>query len=539
MKTRIFFLGVLLGTLGCSDEGEESICSPGEQGVCFCQDGSSGVNFCNEDGKGWGYCDCTPITDTGTVLSQDTGTGVSQDTGTGVSQDTGTGLGQDTGTGLGQDTGTGLGQDTGTGPANETDSDIGDGGDLDTETATGDAPDGGPDTEIVDTGIDTGADPCAECMRMDGADLLVIVDNSSSMLQEQEILATGFYTLINSLVNPTEDWEYDAANDVRVGVVSTDIGLQWGEDGEMGEERPGCEDEGDNAAFMTAMPEEITVESHQIKCDVGSNQCPDGWDCTGGTCVAPGGAESGQVPCTPLGGDPWTEHIPDATNLDLVKQVSCLAQLGNEGCGIEQQLQAGIKALERSDQVGFVRDNYLLATIVVSDEEDCSIRDNGLFATDEWQDPEHRGTINTACNYPAENEENFLFPPQYFYDKLVGLKGGVRSAVVFAAIVGVPSGAGSPCQGRGDEISGCLDDASMQFNIQEYQIGEDTIEHFVPACTREVGGELVTEARPGRRFVQLAQEFGCAGYVYSICNEDWSQAMSEIARMIVKCIDLF
>jgi hypothetical protein len=62
--------------------------------------------------------------------------------------------------------------------------------------------------------------------------------------------------------------------------------------------------------------------------------------------------------------------------------------------------------------------------------------------------------------------------------------------------------------------------------------------HFRPACTRSVGDVLVTEARPGRRFVSLAQKFGCAGYVYSICNEDWSEAMTEIARLIVKCIEI-
>jgi hypothetical protein len=246
------------------------------------------------------------------------------------------------------------------------------------------------------------------------------------------------------------------------------------------------------------------------------------------------------VSCPPLGANPWAEHTKAAPNADLVEQVSCLAQLGTAGCGIEQQLQAGIRALERDDQVQFTRDNYLLAVIVVSDEEDCSIKDEGLFQTDEWLEVngQPRGSINIACNYPASNEENYLFSPQHFYDKIVGLKGGNRASVVFAAIVGVPNEAGSPCQGSGDEITACLDHPSMQYNLQQYEVGGTTITHFVPACVRQSGDTLVTEARPGRRYVKLAQEFGCAGYVYSICNDDWSQAMTEIARMIVKCIDV-
>jgi hypothetical protein len=39
-------------------------------------------------------------------------------------------------------------------------------------------------------------------------------------------------------------------------------------------------------------------------------------------------------------------------------------------------------------------------------------------------------------------------------------------------------------------------------------------------------------AWPGRRFVQMAQLFGARGYLYSICNADWSPAMTDLAAMI-------
>ncbi|MBW2278831.1 MAG: hypothetical protein JRF63_15165, partial [Deltaproteobacteria bacterium] len=41
-----------------------------------------------------------------------------------------------------------------------------------------------------------------------------------------------------------------------------------------------------------------------------------------------------------------------------------------------------------------------------------------------------------------------------------------------------------------------------------------------------------TRAAPARRLVELALDFGSRGYVFSICNEDWSPAMNELAAVI-------
>ena len=45
-------------------------------------------------------------------------------------------------------------------------------------------------------------------------------------------------------------------------------------------------------------------------------------------------------------------------------------------------------------------------------------------------------------------------------------------------------------------------------------------------------GEEVTTARPGRRYVELAQLFGEHGYVYSICNADWEPAISNFSKIL-------
>ena len=48
--------------------------------------------------------------------------------------------------------------------------------------------------------VDPDIDKCAECQGFLGADILIVVDNSTSMKEEQEIIATRFFTLVNTLV---------------------------------------------------------------------------------------------------------------------------------------------------------------------------------------------------------------------------------------------------------------------------------------------------------------------------------------------------
>ena len=184
-----------------------------------------------------------------------------------------------------------------------------------------------------------------------------------------------------------------------------------------------------------------------------------------------------------------------------------------------------------------MRDIALLAVIVVSDEEDCSIKDRELFDTPEWNGGVE--TLNTACNFPASNETNYLFDAQYFRDRLVSIKGGAQHAVVFGAIVGVPIESDASCEGLGDTLNDCLDHAKMQYNPREFDESGSSYFHFEPACERRDERDeslILTSARPGRRYVKVAEAFGDAGYLYSICNADWSSALTEIGALIAKCV---
>jgi hypothetical protein len=390
-----------------------------------------------------------------------------------------------------------------------------------------------------DSDSDT-SEPAQTCGEFDGVDLLVVVDNSSSMEEEQQILATSFYTLINALINPVDDpqWDADPVENVRVAVVSSDLGLQWGESGSLEgapSDVPTCLDvDGDDGAFLGISAQSIDIESGSIKCDQDAGQCPtDEWDCQGGLCMAPEG--DGNTICPSLAGA-WAETSKDDENPNLATQASCLAQTGSKGCGVEQQLEASVQALSRFDQMEFILESHVLAVLVVSDEEDCSIEDKGLFSTPEWQPNVDGSLFNTVCNLPSSNEENFLFDTARYKEKLVGLKDN-QEGVFFAAIVGVPVGAQEGCEGIGDTLGGCLDHEKMQLEVQVFETsGGEPYKHFAPACTRSEGEIEVTSARPGRRFVKVAKDFEKRGFVYSICNADWSEAMREIAAMIVECV---
>jgi len=373
----------------------------------------------------------------------------------------------------------------------------------------------------------------------EAVDILLVVDNSDSMDEEQTSFGTSQFTLINGLVNPLPtSGLVSGLDDVRVAVVTTDLGLAWGGnpyqtgDGWPGSELPiHCTANGDNGAFQTyGTGKQIKVEDDVIACDSSAAQCPSGWTCEGiggddeGACSAP--LDDTTVDCPHLNGD-WaqTPVTSDVPNPHVATQVACLTSLGTEGCGFEQHLESSARALNRIDQLGFVRDEALLAVILVSDEDDCSIASNSFFASPEIQEMPQL-EVNIAC---GENPED-LYPIDEYRLAFLELKGYKTDAVLFAAIVGVPIG--SACQGWGDEIQGCLSHEKMQYDYETVGDPMGNIVYYAPACTRVVDEVEVTRAAPARRLVELALEFGSRGYVFSICNDDWSPAMNELAAVI-------
>ncbi len=393
----------------------------------------------------------------------------------------------------------------------------------------------------------------------EGVDMLVVVDDSGSMAEEQAILSTQFFTLINSLVFPTADWDFPAARSVRIGIVSSDMGLRYGSEinsdyATDGSLKP-CYKRGENGKFRTySSGKKIDIRQGEIKCNLTGDpiQCPTGWECRDsgqcegkedhpdvGCCYDPGGNGTDQT-CPTLNGiyaqTPLGLGDNQTPNEDLAFQASCLADVGIDGCGLEQQLQAAAQGLVHPDNSPdedstFYRENYLLAVIVVSDEEDCSAASSELFESTELTGDHTPHKKNIACGMNRQH----LFPPRHFKKWFNELKGD-ESSTIFAAIVGVPPNeeGAVKCEGRGTQIKDCLNHEDMEA-VPVIELNSSGNEHWVfrEACRREDNsGTLVTQARPGARYVELAKEYGSLSYVSSICNEDWSPAMSEIGSLI-------
>jgi len=385
--------------------------------------------------------------------------------------------------------------------------------------------DGDTDTDVKDT------EEPVELHLDGGVDLLIVVDNSISMAQEQKMLETSVFHLVNSLVNPFGQDFVFPVDDVRAAVVSTNMGFSA--NGVSGDEYwPGdmvseCQGFGDDGAFQVSTETTVSIETDAIPCGDALLHCPPDWKCEFGEscigrCEPPTPGET-ELACPELG-ESYAETSPEAPNGDLSLEVACLSSLGTDGCGFEQQLSSAVRATRRPGQEWFFRDNAALGVMIVSDEDDCSMRDNaGLFGADEVAD-QSQMKINIAC---GENPE-FLLGVEEIVDALATVKGGVEEAVFFAAIVGVPPG--EVCEGRGDAIAGCLLTPEMQL-VPEL-VGSTWF--FRQACSRSAGDPPVevTKAYPGRRFVELAQSFGSRGYVYSICNDDWMPAMAGFASII-------
>jgi hypothetical protein len=391
---------------------------------------------------------------------------------------------------------------------------------------------------------------------IDKVDLLFVVDNSGSMKEEQASLQREFPKLIRTLATGERPpkMPFPPAEDLHLGVVSTDMGLV----GIQG--IPGCEGLGDDG-IMNNIP-----------------------NATLGGCQA-------TYPrfLTYVAG----VHDPDTTASDF----TCIAALGTDGCGFEQQLEASLKALWPSidldedgnprepnrilflgdamgfgrlghgdvENVGFLRNDptqgiSLIAVIVVSDEEDCSSRDTRHFTPELYLDPNNPADaallmqdLNLRCYFREMADQSLpanqkgLYEPDRYIAGLQALRPGNENLVIFAAIVGVPEDLVNETARANvdfaDPVSrmgyyqGILNDPRMMAVPDPSRPpGEGNL---TPSCTTANG-----VAYPPRRFIQTLMDttdemgnvrgFGESGVLQSICQDDFGPAMDAIIEVIAK-----
>jgi hypothetical protein len=381
---------------------------------------------------------------------------------------------------------------------------------------------------------------------VDKVDLLFMVDNSNSMAQEQDSLKEQFPKLITVLTSGMRSADdqnpFPPAKDLHVGVVSSDMGIP-------GYELSSCHADGGDDGKLQHTP-------HGDGCEA-------------------------SYPT-------WLSYDAKAgTNAVMfAHDFQCIASLGTGGCGFEEQLESPLKALSPSvymdengnvdatktikflsiarpggmlgkgdvpvaqgGNLGFLRNDVtqglsLIAIVVVTDEEDCSVRDtqhlhNGRDYPDD--SPYKNEDINLRCFY---NPQFSFDVKQRYLAGFQNLRPGNPNLVVFAAITGVPKDLVSQDvldkvdftdQGQRDQFyANILNDPLMQEQIDPSTNPGSGNGNLMTSCRRTDKMGLVSTAFPPRRIVQLAQAFGANGVVQSICQDDFGPAMDAIINVIAR-----
>ncbi len=334
--------------------------------------------------------------------------------------------------------------------------------------------------------------------RVNDLDLLFMIDNSNSMIEEQASLAAELPRLMRAIASGelrdsagTLLRTFDPPTSIHVGVVSSDMGTG-------GFLIPTCaeSDVGDDGVLRTQ--------------------------------------GNGSASCAPT----YPRYLDfEASSGDdpvmFAHDVDCVANMGTGGCGFGQQLEAVLKALTPSSSgttfvsgsqgqgdranAGFLREGSVLAVIALTDADDCSVADTDLFRTDSSRYP---GSLGLRCfQYPGAQH-----PTRRYVEGLLSLRSDSRR-IVYAPIVGVPT---DLVPGQRTNFVRVLADPRM-----EARIDPSNPDALVPSC------DPPGRALPPRRIVEVGQAMEAAGAqvtVQSICQSNFTKPINSIISAIADAL---
>lgn len=394
----------------------------------------------------------------------------------------------------------------------------------------------------------------ATCTGAGSVDLLFVIDNSNSMVDNQSRFAAQLNVLLDALTRA--DSTGGALRDMHVGVVSTDLGTP-------GVVVPSCanSDIGDDG-LLNPVRNGLAIRSHQPWTTVPAERRP--------------------APCTqdPTQYPSFLTFTSGVTSAAAIRaDFVCNAVLGSGGCGIEQPLESAYRALvvrdprvgSRDANAGFVRNGAVLGLFFVTDEEDGSTRDCRFaeagqpcsdavsvfdFLSTSWASPDlnlrfYLGTPGAADD-PTWPLDRYMDPTRPLRG-FTSLKPGHPELVVMGAVAGVPlalprSADGSTdwtaLLGRNPDGSDGLQAMSAEGPVSMRQANRDPMcsTRVVPACRRE-GSTPATDcdplsqyfAWPSRRIAQLARRYDERygnGVIGSICATSYADTLNAFASRV-------
>ena len=377
-------------------------------------------------------------------------------------------------------------------------------------------------------------------------DILFVIDNSGSMAEEQATLARNFERFIAKLEEEKVEANY------RIGITTTDLGHVYacGNTGpEVGKfQLTSCLQRPTEFVFQS---DDRFVEACESICDHPSLT-------TTPTRTLLDPDEKSR---------PWIESIEGITNLPegvgTADAFECFGPQGIAGCGFESTLEAMRLALVRAGNddeptYGFLRPGAILAVVFVTDEEDCSARKDAEYR-EAWAEDGNRvfwdeanigmGPTSEVCwnagvecdggpgtysecrpankgidGQPTDADDSVLYDVQRYIDFLQELEEDKRhldpsAEVLVAVLAGVPAGYAT---GSEELVYSDGDDIDFLLNMG------------IGAGCSSANGKAV----PPVRLRKFAEAFALTDEpkdrnLYSVCAEDYSPALEQIAARII------
>lgn len=355
---------------------------------------------------------------------------------------------------------------------------------------------------------------------IDEVDLLLMIDNSNSMTEEQQSIVLEIPRIVQMLTSGALTAgaapSFPPVRSLHIGIVTSDLGV--GDVTGLPFCDPGFGDDG----LIQTRPR---FPRASCASDTSSRY--------------PRGVFDFEV------GD-------GNTPMQFANDVACVATLGTAGCGFEQQLEAPLKAIsltplangaspvewtragyrpptfyagtfghgsDPATNGGFLRPSSVLAVVLITDEDDCSTPNPEIFSS---TDPRYGGVdLNLRCfGFPEE-----LYPVQRYVDGLLGLRASAH-LLSFSAITGIPPELG------GESPSIILEDPSMTPHLDVARTNS-----LAPVCVSP-GGRGV--AYPAQRIAQVAEGLAAAGAsvsLQSICDTDFSAAFDAVIGHVVGTLE--
>jgi hypothetical protein len=335
-------------------------------------------------------------------------------------------------------------------------------------------------------------------------DILFMVDNSASMGPSQANLRANFAHFMDVLKNLP-----GGMPDLHLAVVSSDMGVGHGD-------IPGCNAAGGDRG----------VFHHGVGAGAG--------------CSATGLAPGATYISSTGGANPQTNFTGDITDV-----FTCIAPIGETGCGFENQLRSITRALGADGETppvenqGFLRPDAYLGIVMVSNEDDCSAATSGFYDVVTHTTMASRlgppGNFRCAefgylCNgaRPDRNAPNGLVTDTVSYESCVSAESG-ELVPVSSFVRMIRSLKPDPSQILVASIQGVS--AGLEVHWKRPALTPDPPwPEIAHACT---GGDG-SFADPGIRLQTFVGAFGGNGLVFPICADNFGPALSTIAQTMAQ-----